>query len=130
MATVHEMKLNDLLKRSVTGTDRWHQQHTTWLWNAQIYSATHQCSCEFWNTFCEVARDANNEICKPLQCCAGIALGLSVPRNVGRSLLGQALLDSYCQQHRSAALRPSCQEIVDGTARGLFNRNVLQANKA
>ena len=34
---------------------------------------------------------------------------------------------SNSRLHRSAALRPSCQEIVDGTARGFFNRNVLQA---
>ena len=47
-AKAHEMQLKNLLMRSMMSADRWHGQHTAWLWIARICSTPRQCSCEPW----------------------------------------------------------------------------------
>ena len=46
LARALKMQLKNLLDGNVTGAGRWHQQHTSWLWIAQIYSTPRQSSCE------------------------------------------------------------------------------------
>ena len=94
------MQLKNLLKRNVTGTDRWHHQNTLrgceWprctLHHVSAYANTGNTS--------EAATDAIGETCELHQCCAGFALGTQYQEMLDEVYVDVASDRAQCPQTR------------------------------